>query len=214
MFNAILFDLDGTLTDPKVGILNSVKFALHKFDIAVDDESSLLEFIGSPLVKSFMDIFSLSETEAKEAVQYYREYFSEKGKFENDLYIGISELLEKLSANGSLLAVATSKPTPFAEEILNHFDLLKFFKIVAGSDLNDPHPDKKNIIAEAIERSKCDSANTVMVGDRKHDIIGARENSVKSIGVLYGYGTLDELQQENPDFIAKDIKDLQDILLN
>lgn len=212
MVDTILFDLDGTLTDPKIGITKSVQYSLKKFGIIVDDLDELNKFIGPPLKESFMKYFSLTEEEAIKAIDYYREYFSENGMYENEVYDGIPELLKVLNDQGIKVAVATSKPTHFAEKILKHFKMDHYFHEIIGSNLDNTRTNKKEIIEYTLRQLKKNNTESIMIGDRKHDIIGAQANSVKSVGVLYGYGDRAEIESENPEFIAKDVKELGKIL--
>ncbi len=188
----ILFDLDGTLTDPQQGITNAVAYALRHFGIETEDNSTLNKFIGPPLIYSFVEYSGLTEEQAKEAIKKYREYFGPKGIFENRVYDGIPEMLQKLKDRGDKVILATSKPWIYAEQILEHFDLKKYFDFVSGSEMNGDRGSKSRVIAYAIEKYGILKDNAVMIGDRKHDIIGAKENGIRSVGVLYGYGTREE----------------------
>lgn len=215
MYKHILFDLDGTLTDPAIGITNSVAYALEKFDIIVDDKRTLYKFIGPPLVDSFKEFYGFDEQKALLAVEYYREYFSVTGIFENSVYDGIEDLLSKLRNNGLSVILATSKPEIFAQRILEHFKLEKYFDIIAGSTLDTSRNTKSAVIKYALEQSNItDCTSAIMVGDRKHDIIGAKENGLSSIGVLYGYGDYNELNSVGADYIIKDVISLEKLLLD
>lgn len=203
MFDTILFDLDGTLTDPGEGITNSVAYALRKYGIEVSDRSELYKFIGPPLKDSFMKYYGFDEDKAEEAIAYYREYFRDTGIFENRVYEGVEDMLRGLHANGKRIVLATSKPEEFAIRILEHFGLRKYFTVVAGASMDSSRSKKGDVIAYAI--SLCESFEkytAVMVGDREHDIIGAKENGLKSIGVLYGYGDEKELKTAGADYIV------------
>ena len=203
MYQYVLFDLDGTLTDPGLGITNSVMYALRKFGINVSDRSQLYPFIGPPLRDSFRVYYGFSDEQCERAVRYYREYFKKSGMFENEVYDGICELLTRLKASGRTLVVATSKPEVFALEILRHFDLYKYFDFVAGATLNDVRNQKADIIKYALETLNItEKKSAIMIGDRKHDIIGSKETGLDSIGVLYGYGTYDELKNAGATYIA------------
>ena len=209
MFDTILFDLDGTLTDPGEGITNSVAYALKKYDIEVADRSELYKFIGPPLKDSFMKYYGFSEDKAEEAIAYYREYFRDKGIFENKVYEGVVDMLEALYADGKKIVLATSKPEEFAVRILEHFELSKYFTVVAGASMDSSRSKKGDVIAYAI--SLCDNFDkdsAIMIGDREHDIIGAKENGLKSIGVLYGYGDENELQTAGADYIVSITEDI------
>lgn len=213
-FKTILFDLDGTLTDPGIGITNSVMYALQKYSITVNDRSELYKFIGPPLWESFKRYYGFSEAEAKKAVGYYREYFSVTGLFENAVYDGIDTLLAALEDRGKTLIVATSKPEIFAEQILEHFDLAKYFSFIGGSELDGTRVNKHEVIRYVLGmRGVTDLSTVVMVGDREHDILGAKKNGIASVGVLYGYGSREEFDVAGADFIAETVTDLHRILL-
>ena len=204
MYQFLLFDLDGTLADPGIGITNSVIYALHKFDIDVNDRSVLYKFIGPPLKDSFKRYYGFSDEQSNLAIQYYREYFKKQGMFENKVYDGVHDLLIELKAKGKSLIVATSKPEAFAIEILRHFDLYDYFDFVAGATMNDVRNKKADIIRYALENCHIsDKSSAVMIGDREHDVLGAKENGLDSIGVLFGYGTYDELKNAGAAFIAE-----------
>lgn len=206
----ILFDLDGTLTDPGIGITNSVMYALKKFGINETNREKLYRFIGPPLSESFEKYYQFSTLAAMLAVDYYREYYAETGIFENRLYPGIKPLLEQFYQQGKKLVLATSKPEPFAKKILRHFEIEDYFHFVSGSMLNGTRTDKAEVIAHAMKECGIDSA--VMVGDRKHDVIGAKKCGLKCIGVLFGYGSRSELQQAGAWKLAEDIPHLATIL--
>lgn len=214
-YNTILFDLDGTLTDPKEGIVNSVIYALNKYNIQVENPEELVSFIGPPLVASFRTYYAMDEAQAHQAVEFYREYFREKGIFENILYPGIPELLANLKAAGKQIVLATSKPTVFAEEILKHFDIWRFFDLVAGSNLDNTRMNKGDVIGYIMEALPViDRETIVMVGDREHDVIGAKEHQLASIGVTFGYGSVEELQKAGATFVVESVSALQTLLLN
>lgn len=213
-YKYILFDLDGTLTDPKVGITKSAAYALKKMKNIDENPDDLTKFIGPPLMNSFKEYYGLSESEAIKAIDYFREYFSDKGIFENIPYDGIVELLELLSHKGIVLAVATSKPTFFATQVLEYFKMDHFFDCIIGSNLDNTRTDKAEIISEVFNQlSITDRDGVVMIGDRKHDVIGANKRGIASIGVEYGYGSFAELQEVNATFIAKEVSDLKRLLL-
>ncbi|NLW47808.1 MAG: HAD family hydrolase [Firmicutes bacterium] len=213
-YQYLLFDLDGTLTDPVLGITNSVMHALKKYGIEVNDRSQLYKFIGPPLTDSFENFYGFSKAEAVNAVEYYREYYREKGIFENQVYDGIEELLEKLTDHGKMLLVATSKPKVFAEQILEHFKIAKYFTTIVGSNLDGTKVKKGEVIKDALENCKCiDLAKAVMIGDREYDIIGAKETGIDSIGVLFGYGNRDELEKAGADKIVESVAELGRVLL-
>lgn len=212
-YTNIVLDLDGTLTDPALGITNSVMYALEKYGIPVPDRSELLKFIGPPLIESFQEFYGLSRDEAKIAVEYYREYYLAKGMFENSVFPGIEDLLISLKANGKNLMVATAKVEQFAETVLEHFGIAKYFTCIAGSDMANTITHKGEIIKATLERCEItDREHTVMVGDRMHDILGAKYANIDSIGVLFGYGTKEELENAGADIIAESVSDLKRIL--
>lgn len=209
MYNTILFDLDGTLTDPGLGITNSVMYALKKWGIEVGDRTSLYRFIGPPLQDSFMQYYGFSKEDAEKSVSYYREYFREKGLFENEVYPGAQKLLSDLKAQGKTLAVATSKPEEFAIRILKHFQLDGFFDVIAGATMDSSRSKKADVIAYCLEKlGVTDLSTVVMVGDREHDIIGAKTVGVDSIGVLVGYGSREELQAAGATHVAESLGDV------
>lgn len=213
-YNVILFDLDGTLTDPKQGIVNSIVYALNYFGIKENDRERLTKFIGPPLKDSFMEYYHFEEELALRAIEKYREYFATKGIFENTVYPMIPELLEELAAQGKKLVLATSKPTSFAQRILDHFELDRYFYFTGGSNLDGSRTKKGEVIAYALSESGLENqAKAIMIGDRKYDIIGAKEVGIDSIAVLYGYGSRDELARENPTFIVNTVDSLRKSLL-
>ncbi len=191
MYKTLLFDLDGTLTDPYLGITNSVLYALERFGITGQSREQLKAFIGPPLIHSFMHFYGMSEGDARRAVALYREYYVERGMLENSVYAGIPEALAALRAAGYTLQVATSKPEVFAEEILRHFDLAKYFARIAGASLDETRVNKGDVIAYALAGGY--EGRALMIGDREHDVIGARENGLDCMGVLYGFGSREEL---------------------
>lgn len=204
MKSLCLFDLDGTLTDPKTGITKSIAYALNAFGIHVADLDALTHFIGPPLQDSFRAAYHFTPAEVERAISKYREYFSENGIFENAVYDGVTEALESLKENGATMAIATSKPTVFAQRIAEHFDLLQYFDLVAGSELDGTRSRKGDVIRYALGivdpgRSKA----AVMIGDREHDIVGAYENGMESIGVTWGYGSRAELEAARATWIVE-----------
>ena len=213
-YSTLLFDLDGTLTDPQVGITKSVQYALRHMDIIEPDRTKLIPFIGPPLVESFRLFYGMDEQQAWDAVRYYREYFSETGIFENAVYPGIPELLAKLRQGRKTLGVATSKPEVFAKRILEHYDLDKFFHWVTGSALDGSLVEKDEVIACALKKLGAVNLSViVMVGDRKHDVAGAKKNGIDSVAVGFGYGSETELRGAAPTFYARTMDDLSEYLL-
>lgn len=212
-YDTVLFDLDGTLTDPGMGITNSVIYALERFEITVVDRSELYRFIGPPLLDSFEKYYGFTEKDAKKAVKYYREYYTEKGIYENLLYEGVRPMLKRISESGMKILLATSKPEPFAKQILIHFGIMDSFDLVSGALLDETRTAKDAVIAHALAESGISAESAVMVGDRKYDIIGAKKNRLASVGVLYGYGSREELQCAGADRLANDISELETILI-
>ena len=212
MYQHLLFDLDGTLTDPGEGITNSVAYALQKRGIEVADRSELYRFIGPPLAKSFMQYYGLSEADATQAVTDYREYFVPHGMFENKVYAGIPECLAALTASGKRLIVATSKPEKFAIQILEHFGLLPYFDRVYGATMDLSRSKKGDIIAYALSEEKISPDKALMIGDRHHDIDGAHENGLAAVGVLYGYGDREEHEAAGAEFIVATVGELGELL--
>lgn len=210
----ILFDLDGTLTDSMEGITKSVQYALRAFGIEVEDHRELSFFVGPPLKESFQKNYHFTDEEAEEAVRLYREYYRPKGIFENTVYEGIPEMLEHLCDAGKTLLVATSKPTDFAEQILEHFDLDQYFDFVAGATMDQGRTKKADVIAYLLEEYQLvDTSELIMVGDRSHDVLGAKELGIPSVGVLYGYGSKQELKEAGADYIVRTVAELEELLL-
>lgn len=213
MKNIFLFDLDGTLTDPGMGITNSVAYALAQYGIQTEDRTVLYPFIGPPLRESFMKFYGFSEEKAEEAVWKYREYFSDKGLFENEVYPGIKEMLGGLKNAGARLFVATSKPTGYAKQILDHFELSEYFEDIQGSTMDGSREKKADVIAYLLNVNHIqEKEEVIMVGDRRQDIDGAKENGLDSCGVLYGYGSRDELEEAQADYIVENVEELGKIL--
>ena len=209
MYDTILFDLDGTLTDPGLGITNSVAYALKRWNIEVADRKSLYKFIGPPLQDSFAQYYGFSSEEALKAVDVYREYFREKGLYENEVYPGVEQMLKVLQEQGKTLILATSKPEAFAIKILQHFHLDGYFTVIAGATMDSSRSKKGDVIAYALKEAGVNKlSKAVMIGDREHDIFGAKENGLDSIGVLFGYGDREELEKAGATYIAPTVKDI------
>lgn len=215
MFRCILFDLDGTLTDPKEGITKSVQFALGEQGIKEPDLDRLEPFIGPPLEESFMEFYGMTQEAAKIAVADYRKRFAPIGIFENKVYPGIPGMLERLKAAGIKLAVASSKPEVYVKRILEHFELAQYFDVITGSELNGIRGRKEEVVEEALRRlgEKTDKITCAMVGDRRFDIEGAKEHGLTAVGVSYGYAGKGELEKAGADHIAGTVKELEDFLL-
>lgn len=190
--SALYFDLDGTLTDPKPGITGSIQYALQKLDLPVPSQDELTWCIGPPLRASFATMLG-GEDRADLAVSFYRERFSDVGLYENSLYPGIKEVLTTLGRTGRRMFVATSKPRIFAERIIEHFGLAGHFEVVFGSELDGTRVHKTDLLAYALEATGVKASQALMVGDRSHDMVGARNNGMDAVGVLYGYGSREEL---------------------
>ncbi len=211
----IFMDLDGTLTNPKLGITKSVRYALQSKGINVDDLDSLCRFIGPPLRESFMKFYGFDEGQAEELLAKYREYFSVTGLYENEVYEGMEELLIGLKKAGRKLYVATSKPEEFAQKILEHFHLSDYFDAICGATMDGSRSSKEEVILYTMDRNGItEKEKIVMVGDREHDIIGAKAAGIASIGVLYGFGSREEFLEAGADAIAGSVEDVYDIIVH
>ena len=209
MYNTIFFDLDGTLTDPGIGITNSVAYALSKWNITINDRSELYKFIGPPLMDSFATYYGFSNEQCQSALGFYREYFRDRGIFENRVYDGIPELLSTLKKKGKRIVLATSKPEEFAVTILKHFDLYRYFDFVSGASMDETRNKKPDVISYALENLGFPVTKEIlMVGDREYDVLGAAQFKIDSVGVLYGYGNREELQNAGATYIADNVSDI------
>ncbi|PTQ73002.1 HAD family hydrolase [Pseudomonas sp. GV071] len=204
----ILFDLDGTLTDPREGITRSIQFALAQLGIDEPDLRQLEHFIGPPLLQAFMQFYAFDEAKAWQAVNFYRERFKVTGLYENLVFDGVAELLSSLNAQGRTLYIATSKPHVFAKEIARHFDFAKHFKVIYGSELDGTRTNKVELIAYLLEQEQLDPSQTLMIGDRKHDLIGAHSNGLECVAVGYGFGSEEEIQAQNPTYHFRTLAEL------
>ncbi len=223
MYHYILFDLDGTLTDPKLGITGCVQYALRKLGMEAPDADALEPFIGPPLMDSFREFCGLDEEKGAQAVAYYRERYAVDGLFENEAYPGIVQMLIRLQQAGCHLAVASSKPEVFVKKILEHFGMLSCFEVVVGSGLDGSRVRKEEVLEEALRQllgervpAKETSAyaeGVVMVGDRKFDIQGAKAYGIASVGVAYGYAAEGELEEAGADRIVKTVQELEEALI-
>lgn len=234
-FQYLLFDLDGTLTDPKEGICTSVQYALRSFGIDEPDLDKLTPFIGPPLKDSFMEIYGFDEKQAEEAIGKYREWFRPTGIFQNAIYPGIREMLEKLKGQGKVLAVASSKPQVFVERILRHFEIYDYFTVIVGSELDGRRGTKEEVVEEALrqlaEAGEEDKralkgegpkkqagmpaqqmAQTAMIGDRKFDVSGGKEHGLVTVGVTFGYAPEGELEAAGPDYLVDSVEELGRLL--
>lgn len=213
-YDILFFDLDGTLTDPGLGITNAVMYSLEKFGLPIPPRQELYKFIGPPLTWSYSTYYGFSEEKSLEAVKFYREHYAVKGLFENEVYPGIPELLKKLRERGKTLCVATSKPEKFAREILEHFGLGEYFHHICGAAFDESRGTKHEVIEYAIEIcGKPERSSILMIGDREHDILGGKQSGLATLGVLYGYGDRAEHEAAGADAIAESVAELEAILL-
>lgn len=213
-YDTIFFDLDGTLSDSKVGIIRCLQYSLAKFNIRENNIEKLTRCIGPSLSYTYREWYGLSQEQAKQATEFYRERFEEKGIRENFLFDGVLALVRDLHAAGKKLILATAKPTVHAQRILEHQNIAGYFTEIVGSNLDGTRGDKSEVIAFALTKiGGVNGRKIVMVGDRQHDILGARENNLPVIGVGYGYGTLTEITAAKPDTIVNTVEELRNILL-
>lgn len=216
MRKAILFDLDGTLTESGEGIMKSVQYALEKMGKPEPEMDKLRVFIGPPILEQFMKYANLDREEAAQAVACFRERYSSIGLFENRLYPGIEELLKALKENEFLLSVASSKQEKYVVQILEHFKINQYFDGTVGADTDGKRVKKADVIEEALRRLRMDGdrAHVIMVGDKEHDVIGARKTGISCVAVAYGYGTMEELKASVPEKIVRTVGELQEYLLH
>ncbi len=208
-----LFDLDGTLTDPGEGITRSVQYALDKFGITVEDRKQLFCFIGPPLHESFEVYYGFSRPDAMKAVDCYREYYAVKGIFENLVYDGIEKMLQQLQAAGVKICLATSKPEVYAKQILEHFGLDGYFTAVAGSEMDGTRTKKAEVVERALMLlGDPDVSGCIMIGDREHDVLGGQAQGLDTVGVLFGYGSREELERAGATYIAATPADIVKII--
>ena len=213
-FDILFFDLDGTLTDPGLGITNAVMYSLEKYGLPIPERQELYKFIGPPLTWSYQTYCGFSEEQSIEAVKFYREHYSVKGLFENEVYPGIPELLALLRSAGKTIVVATSKPEKFAVQILEHFGLAEYFHHICGAAFDESRGTKHEVIEYAIGRcGGPERGSILMIGDREHDILGAKASGLASLGVLYGYGSRAEHEAAGADAIAETVEELGAMLL-
>lgn len=210
MYKAILFDLDGTITESGEGITKSVQYALEKIGKPEQDLEKLRVFVGPPLLEQFMKYADLDEETARQAVVFYRERYTVTGIYENSVYPGVRELLEELREKGYLLAVASSKPEHFVNQVLDYFDLTKYFHEIVGSEMNGSRTQKSQVIEETLKRlgMSAHRDQVLMIGDKEHDVYGAREAGIQCVAVSYGYGTMEELEVSQPLQIVKSAEEL------
>ena len=211
-YKNILFDLDGTITDSSPGIINSYLHSLNKIGLAEDDIDKLKSYIGSPLRAYYTERHNLSTADSDIAVKHFREHYAEIGIFENTIYPNMDVLIDKLSESGFRLYIATSKPLEFAITVLNHFNLKEYFDSIHGSDMSADNRPKDKLIADAILMNGLSKNESIMIGDRYHDINGAKTNGIASIAVTYGYGSINELSELQPEYIAASADEIEKIL--
>jgi phosphoglycolate phosphatase len=212
-FTHILFDLDGTLTNPRLGIGNSLKYALRQMQMDGYSDEILEKFVGPPLQDNFKNLFGMNERNTALAVEHFRTYFGEKGLFENEPYQGISEMLEELHLSGKHIYVVTSKLEKYAKMIMRHFEFDRYIDDIQGAEASGKHSGKGQLIEQLMVRNHIPtSTSVVMVGDTHYDLIGARENEISSIAVGYGFGTTETLSNYNPDYLVDSVDELAELL--
>lgn len=213
-FSHILFDLDGTLTNPRLGIGNSLKYALNQLQIDGYSDQLLERFIGPPLQDGFKNLFGLNERNTQLAVEHFRTYFGEKGLYENEPFPGITELLEELHFSGRKVFVVTSKLEKYAWMIIRHFGFDPYIDDLIGAEATGKHSGKGQLIGQLMERNRIHpSYSVVMIGDTHYDMIGAKDNEISGVAVGYGFGTTETLRSCNPDYMVGSVDELSELLL-
>jgi len=213
MYKYIFFDLDGTIVNSEPGIVNAVTYSLNKFGIINPEYSTVRKFIGPPLRDSYMNYYGLTKEQADQGVVYYREYYSVKGIFEADVYSGIEDLLKYLKNNDYSIILATSKPDEFAKKVLEHFGLLKYFDFIGAATMSEARTTKSEVLQYILEENNItDNSSILMIGDRKFDILGAKEFNIDSVGVLYGFGDRLEFEETGATYIVDNPMDVVAIL--
>ena len=215
-YKIAIFDLDGTITDSGSGIINSIRYALEKYRLPVPEEKVLRTFIGPPLKEQFQAVCGLNEEESARMVDAYREYYTEKGIFENSVYSGVPEMLERLKESGARILMATAKPEKFARRIAEHFDFAKYFEFIGGACMDGRRTDKYEVIEYVIDQcgiSEEERKRAIMIGDRSHDMIGAGKAGQHSLGILYGYGDRGELEAADAEMIAETPEEVCELIL-
>ena len=213
-FNHLLFDLDGTLTNPRLGIGNSLRYALRQMQIDGYSDEILEQFIGPPLQQGFKNLFGLNERNTNLAVEHFRTYFGEKGLYENEPYAGISELLEELYLSGKHVYVVTSKLEKYARMIVRHFEFDRYIDDLQGAEYTGKHSGKGQLIGQLMERNRLLAApSVVMIGDTHYDMMGATEQGISSLAVGYGFGTRETLLACNPNYMVDSVDELAELLL-
>lgn len=212
-YRYFLMDLDGTLSNPQEGVTKAVAYTLKSYGIIEKDLNILCKFIGPPLTDSFQEYYNFTEQQSKEAILKFREYYTVYGIYENYLYDGIEKLLMNLTLAGGTVILATSKPDTYAKMILDRYCISRYFSFVSGSNMDLTRYKKGDVIEYALESMNIDAKEAIMIGDREHDIIGAKENNMDSIGVLYGFGNSEELKSAGATYISDTVDLLKDLLL-
>ncbi len=215
-YSYLLFDLDGTLTQSGPGITNSVRYALRKMGARELPQETLEKFVGPPLADSFMRFAGMTQEQAKRAISCYREYYASKGIFENSVYPGVEAMLQALRDGGKVLALATSKPELFAGQILAHFHLTDYFSAVCGAAMDEKRVNKEEVIRytlDALKITEAEKPYALMIGDREHDVLGAAQNGLDCLGVLYGYGSRGELEKAGARKIAATAREVAEMVL-
>lgn len=212
--DVVLFDLDGTITDSAPGIVNSIRYSLAKHGMAVPEEQELRKFVGPPLKEQFQKVFGLSDTEGEQMVDSYREYYGTKGIYENRVYEGVPDMLSRLKSAGLRIMMATSKPEKYARMIAEHFGFAKYFEWIGGACMDGTRTDKYEVIEYVLDACGVrERDRVIMVGDRSHDMIGAKRAGLHSLGVLYGYGPREELEQSGAELLAGTPGEAADLIL-
>ncbi len=205
-YSIAVFDLDGTITDSGTGIMKAIRYAVGKKKLAEPSEKVLRSFIGPPLREQFQSVFGLDESESREMVDLYRVYYEDRGIFENRVYDGVPEMLETLKNKGVTVLMATSKPEKYAKVIVEHFGLMRYFDFIGGACMDGTRTAKDEVIGYVVKAcriSEEEKKQAVMIGDRRHDILGAKKNGLHSMGVLYGYGSREELEEAGAEEIVR-----------
>lgn len=211
-FDTLLFDLDGTLTDSTEGIVRCLEYALERMGFDIPEDKN--KFLGPPLYRSFAEFCGMNEEQVNEAVRIFRERYSTVGLFENRVYEGVPEMLKRLRDGGKRIMVATSKPEVYAVRIFDRFGLSQFFEIVGGANINGTRNDKDEVIEYVLEKAGIsDRSSVLMIGDRRQDVLGAHKTGLKCMGILWGFGSIEELTEAGADFIAETPEKAADMLL-
>lgn len=212
-FDTLLFDLDGTLTDSTEGILNCLIYAIERMGFEVPEDTNI--FLGPPIRQSFAEFLGMNGDQVDEAVRIFRERYSDTGLFENRVYDGIPGMLERLKSGGKRLMVATSKPQVYAVRIFERFGLAQYFEIVGGAELDGSRDYKDEVIEYVLAKAGITDRSTVlMIGDRRQDVLGAHKTDIECMGILWGYGSVEELTQAGADYIARTPQEAADMLLS